>query len=280
MANFHFNVNVISRSKHTMFGRLRKGRSVVGNAAYITKQKLYDRYTEQTYDRRSDGSSVPIIGVRLPPGAPQSFKDLQTLMDELNAAEKRKDAQMARSYILSLPIELTLSQQIELVEDYIAKNFTSRGQVAVFGIHLNEANLHGREHLPPVEKITRNPHVHILVPFRAVDCYGFLPTKKESRSTNNPKYLISLRKEWAEDQNRFFERLGLDCRVSPESLIKQGDSREAAIYLGHATIAMERKGIKSVRGDEYRKKRELIQRLRGQERDQAHDLERDFGHVR
>lgn len=109
MASYYFNVSIISRGAPRKNARKRTmGRSVTGAAAYITKQKLHDCYTERTYDRRSYRGSVPVTGIYLPPEAPQKFHDLQTVLNALNVAEKRKDAQMARSFILALPIELSL----------------------------------------------------------------------------------------------------------------------------------------------------------------------------
>lgn len=281
MANYHFSASIITRGEQRKDGRKRDhGRSIAGTAAYITKQRLYDCHSKTTYDRRSHSGSVPVTGIHLPTEAPREFQDLQTVLNALNLAERRKDSQMARSYIASLPVELTLDQQTQLVEDFVKKSFTDRGQIVIWGIHLNEANTHGRERLPPVEAIVENPHVHFLVPFRAVNRDGFLPTKLESRSTNTRQYLISLRESWADEQNRLFERLGYKCRVSPCSLKRQGIRRRPTIHLGPKTLAKERQGIKTVRGNEYRSIIRLNQRLRNNQQDRSRTLVRDFGRYR
>lgn len=155
------------------------------------------------------------------------------------------------------------------------ESFTNRGQIAVFGIHLNEAHTHGRENLPPVETIQQNPHVHILVPFRAVNRDGFLPTKMASRSMNNPEYLISLRERWADVQNRYFERLRYACRVSPYSLKRQGVHRRPTIHLGPRTLAKERRGIRTDRGNKYRRIISVNRLLRSS-REDRNRADRDF----
>ena len=193
---------------------------------------------------------------------------MQFLLDALNASEKRKDAQMARSYILSLPLELSEDQQLDLAHEFVDKNFTKRGQCTIWAIHRNEPNRKGRgANLPAVNKIDKNPHLHLVVPFRAIDQGGFQPTKTASQATNNPRYLISLRKDWADRQNAVFSRLGINVRVSHESLAMQGIKRQATIPIGAASLALERMGIRTKRGDQYRN---ILEQNREQSRSPEH----------
>ncbi len=266
MANYHAEAKIIQRSK---------GESVTDRAAYITASKFRDSYTGRTYDRRHHNGLVVTSGVILPPNAPLEFTNIQVLLDALNSTERRCDAQMARSYTLSLPFELPLEQQLELTQEFAKDSFIRSGQCAIFAIHQNQANVQGRSNdLPPVDKIRENPHVHLIVPFRAVGDAGFQPRKLSSRRTNNRNYLISLRKSWADIQNRAYERARLDIRVSHESLAAQGIKRQATRPLGAATLALERKGIQTERGNQHR---EIIQRNRNRSRSPARELERDFG---
>lgn len=270
MAMYSFDTNIVRRSA---------GQSVVDRAAYIMKEKLYDSYTGRTYNRRSSSTYVLTSGVYLPENAPPEFEDVQRLLTALNSIETRSNAQMARSYRLALPIELTHEQQITLAKEFMGEHFARINQCSIYAIHLNPANRCGRESpdsLPPVDKIKANPHIHIIVPFRMVNSTGFLPTKIASRATNNRDYLTQLRKSWADIQNRAFERMGLAVRVSHESLIMQGVHRVPAKYLGAATIARERKGIKTERGDQYRDIMQRNERLRQRSR----SVERSYGPTR
>lgn len=273
MAMYSFNASIVRRSV---------GQSVVDRTAYILRSKLYDSYTGRTYNRRSRSTHVLESGVYLPPDAPPEFKDVQKLLTALNSAETRSNAQMARSYHLALPIlpiELAHEQYITLAEEFMDKHFAQVGQCAIYAIHLNPANSYGRESpdsLPPVDEIKANPHLHIVVPFRMVNSDGFLPTKTASRMMNNRAYLVALRKSWADIQNRAFERLGLAVRVSHESLVMQEVNRKPVRYLGAAAIALERKGIKTDRGDQYRDIIQQNKKLRQPDR----SVERSYGPTR
>ena len=71
----------------------------------------------------------------LPAGAPERFRERSVLW---NAAEKkatRKNSQTARSIDAALPRELSRDEQIDLVRNFVAQNFTSKGMCADFAIH-------------------------------------------------------------------------------------------------------------------------------------------------
>lgn len=261
MAHYHIEASIIKRSE---------GHSIVSRVAYVMKNRLKDNYTGKSYCYKTRHTTLAWIA--LPSKAPHSFANPQTLLDALNEVERRSDAQMARSYVLSLPVELDLRQQIELVRSFAFAQFVKNGQAVIIGIHLREANREGREALPPrVGLIRDNPHAHLIVPFRLLDYNGFRATKTESRQNNNPKYLIKLRDEWADIQNRTFERLGLEVRVSSKSLIIQGIYRTPAQHLDRVSFGREVRGIRTQAGDRYRQ----VHRVRMREnRNRSINIER------
>lgn len=261
MANFYLNTKIIQRSK---------GQSIVDRTAYITGKKLRDSYTGRTYDRRSHEGEILHATVVLPEAAPKEFGDIQFLLNELNKMERRSDAQMGRTYILSLPNELAPDQQMQLLFAFVEENFTSKGQCCVLAVHLNASHDTGRENLPPVKEVQANPHAHLVVPFRGISTDGFQRTKLDSRKTNTPVYLVSLRESWARCQNRSYERLGVDASVSHESLALQGISRKPTRPLGYKAMALERKGIRTGPGERYR---EIIERNRAPLRRQERNLD-------
>ena len=253
MANYHFEVKIVSRGK---------GESVVDRVAYILREKLRDSYTGRIYSRRSKSEHVPVVGIRLPDDSPSAYADPQVFLDALNVAERRSDAQMARSYILSLPNELTLDQQVKLSTEFIDSHFTREGQGTIYAIHCNPPNTYGRGNLSPRHgKVQDNPHLHIIVPFRKIDSNGFQATKLGSRATNNRTYLKSLRKDWADEQNRMYEQQELNIRVSHESLAMQGIHQREVPCLTHEEFELERNGISTLRGNDYRKAIEENARL-------------------
>ena len=95
MANYHFEVTIISRGK---------GRSVTAAVGYISGKTLRDNYSSKTYyNSRNDVIWQKIF---LPNDAPQEFRNLQYLCNEIECAEVRRDARTARQFIGSLPNEL------------------------------------------------------------------------------------------------------------------------------------------------------------------------------
>ena len=86
MAIYHFSAKVISRAN---------GSSAVASAAYRSASELFDERLERHHDF-SNKSGIVHSEVMLPEGAPERLKDRTTLWNEVEAGEKRKDAQLAR----------------------------------------------------------------------------------------------------------------------------------------------------------------------------------------
>jgi len=274
LACYHFNASIVSRGN---------GSSIAAAVAYISGEKLHDSYDGKIHDR-SHRRDVIYKATLLPLSAPREFLDRQTWLDALNRAERRCDAQMARSIKVALPNELTFEEQVALVEEFVSENFIAQGFLADLAIHRGLLNRHRvSEDIEPVEERRDNPHAHIVVPLRTVDEDGFSRTKTQGRYMNNPSYLNQWRREWARLQNREFERLGLDVRVSHESLAARGINREPTKHIGAAAMALENRGIQTERGDQYRavialnRSRELERQL---ERQRMHDRSRNMERTR
>lgn len=228
MANYHLEISVISRGK---------GRSVTRLANYITGQNLYDSCDGTTYYRHRN--DVLYSDVLLPACAPSYFHDLQYLCNMIEDAEKRYDARTAREIKASLPNELSVQENIQIVQKYIDSNFLNHGLCAIAAIH------EGRNDTNPEKN---NPHVHMIVTTRTVDSNGF--SKKKYRMIDRTEYALIWRKAWAEVQNRAYERNGLSVRVSHESLEVQGKHElEPTIHLSRIDWQKEQRGEHTPRGD-------------------------------
>ena len=57
--------------------------------------------------------------VMTPDGAPDELRERESLWNAVEAAEKRKDAQLAREVEFAIPRELTKEQGIELARDFV-----------------------------------------------------------------------------------------------------------------------------------------------------------------
>lgn len=79
-----------------------KGHSAVHGAAYRAASKLFDELSGQTYDY-SNRHDVTYHAIMLPEGGDEKFLDQETLWNEVERAEKRKDAQLAKDLKLATP---------------------------------------------------------------------------------------------------------------------------------------------------------------------------------
>src|SRR3984885_8489683 len=120
----HLTAAVISRAR---------GQSMTAAAAYRSGSILRDeRYgLTHNYTHRHDVVHSEIMS---PADAPSWASDREILWNRVEAGERRKDSQLARAIDISLPVELSDSQSIELLRDYISQEFVSKGMIADFCI--------------------------------------------------------------------------------------------------------------------------------------------------
>src|SRR3546814_3356510 len=93
---------------------------------------------------------------------PICLNDRATLWNEVEAGEKRKDAQLAREVEFSIPRELNQQQGIQLARDFVEKQFVERGMVADMNVHWDM----GKDGQP-------KPHAHVMLSMREVGPEGF-----------------------------------------------------------------------------------------------------------
>ncbi|NCB30942.1 MAG: hypothetical protein EOM66_05980 [Clostridia bacterium] len=220
-----------------------KGASVARSAAYIAREKIEDERTGETFDFSRHNDKALWSGIYAPKNAPEWAHDLQSLVREIEGAEKRKDAQLALPIELSLAHELTLEQNRWMLQDFVRENFTRQGYAAIASIH--EPPQHGDE---------RNIHAHVLVSLRKIDEDGFSPTKKEQQEffLSKTERTEALRQSWEKYLKHHLKRHGFENEaeaVSCKSLEAQGIDREPTKHLGPVAAHMERNGDQSERGD-------------------------------
>src|SRR4051812_3507330 len=125
MAIYHFSAKGIGRSS---------GRSAVAAAAYRSASVLADEREGRTHDF-SHKTDVVHSEILLLDGAPERWADRAVLWNEVEAAEKRKDAQLAREVEFALPRELSREEGVTLAHDFVQRAFVSRGMVADLNVH-------------------------------------------------------------------------------------------------------------------------------------------------
>lgn len=228
MTIYHNRIKVHSRANAS-------ANHAVRSAAYRAGTMLIDEESGNKYNY-SRKSEVVFSEIRTPKKVPERFKDRQTLWNEVERKEIRRDAQLFREHELALPIELTLEQQKELMREYIDRTMTMRGIIADYSIHLNPGN----------------PHVHIMTTMRDVDENGF---GNKNREWNDKTYLEECRKVWAELVNKHLEKAGIDTRIDHRSYAAQGLDIEPTKHEG-------REGIGKANSDKVESRRSQNRRIR------------------
>jgi hypothetical protein len=193
VAIYHLSVGVISRGR---------GQSAVAAAAYRAGVRLRDeRYgLTQRYARRAAAESSEIMA---PEGAPPWVRDRQSLWNRVEAAEVRKDAQLARVVELALPIELDAAECVALVRDYAASAFVAFGMIVDFSVRRDNP---------------ANPQAHLLLSLRELTAAGFGP---KQRHWNGKAQLLAWRAAWAATANEHLARAGHALRIDHRTLEAQ-----------------------------------------------------------
>src|SRR5689334_1700161 len=125
MAIYHFSAKMISRGS---------GSSALAAAAYRSASRLHDQRLDRAHDF-SNKAGVVHSEVMLPDGAPERWQNRECLWNDVEAAELRKDAQLAREIEFAIPRELDEAEGIRLARDFVAREFVARGMVADLNVH-------------------------------------------------------------------------------------------------------------------------------------------------
>src|SRR3546814_819970 len=228
MAIFHLSVKVISRAA---------GRSAVAAAAYRAGERLHDERLDRDHDFRAK-SGVEHSEIMLPESAPERFSDRATLWNEVEATEKRKDAQLAREVEFSIPREMSKDDGIELARDFVQAEFVERGMIADLNVHWDI----GAEGLA-------KPHAHVMLTMRAMNEQGF---GAKERDWNRTELVEEWRERWADHVNARLAELDIDARIDHRSYEAQGIDLEPQDKIGPAAACMGERGLESERIEDHR----------------------------
>jgi ATP-dependent exoDNAse (exonuclease V) alpha subunit len=245
----HIPVSIIKRSA---------GRSAVAAAAYRSGTKLTNEWDGMTHDYTRKGGIVH-AEIMLPAHAPPEFADRSILWNSVEQIEKARDSQLAREIEAALPRELSGEQQLALVRAYVKDNFVDKGMCADFAIH---------------NKGTGNPHVHIMLTLRPLkengqwgakcrkaydldengqripDGKGGWKNHREDTTDWNDKGNVEIwRAAWAAYTNRALESAGRPERIDHRSYKRQGIDKIPSVHLGPAASQMEKRGIRTDKGE-------------------------------
>jgi Ti-type conjugative transfer relaxase TraA len=203
MAIYHAHIQVIGRSG---------GRSVVAAAAYRAADVLHDKAHGHTHDYTAK-TGVVHSEIMLPSEAPARWEQgtteaelhtaRSTLWNEVEAKERRHDAQLAREMEFAIPRELPRAETVRLARDFVREQFVDRGMVADLNVHWGM----GKDG-------EAKPHAHVMLTMRQVTPEGFGPKVRE---WNAAGLYDGVRQRWAELANERLAELGHDVRIDHRS---------------------------------------------------------------
>ena len=253
-----------------MFGRS-GGSSAVSAAAYRAGERIRDERTGKVYDHsgRLDVMHKEIV-------LPSRFddeemawaRDRPSLWNAAEGAESRKNARVAREYLVALPVELSHQQRLGLVRGF-SRELTDR-----YGFALDFA-IHAPRDFPGSDP--RNFHAHLLATTRDVTADGL--GAKTTLEMNDDKRrglglkpavyeLVHVRERWGAITNEALREANIAARVDHRSLAAQGIDREPRPQIPRAAFEMERQGYRSVVAERIRE--EYAARVRARQDLAAH----------
>ena len=235
----------------------------MASAAYRAGEKLHSEYYGEDSDYTNKGGVI-YTEIFLPPNAPREYADRETLWNAVEKAEKGKKAQLAYSFDIAFQNEFTQEENIALARQFLIERFVSRGMVVDFAVHEPEREEGG----------INNPHFHFLCPIRPIEQNGKWGLKQRreyvldengnripdgkgdyvfnavpTTDWGSAETLEFWREQWAVMCNAKFEEKGLDVRIDHRSYERQAIELLPTRHEGPTVRAMEKKGVKTEKGE-------------------------------
>ncbi len=198
------------------------GGSAARSAAYNAREGITDERTGTLYYFKHRDAPAH-HEVLLPEGADAKLADTATLWNAAEAAEKRRDAQVARELVLALPAnhELSPEDRVELARSFAQTHFVSKGLAVQLDVHA--------PHVGDTDGDRANHHAHLLVTTRRVEGDHF--ARKKARELDPEVKSFRGRgvvtdgehwgAAWRDHQNHYFAEHGLELRVDAASAVAQ-----------------------------------------------------------
>lgn len=236
MAIYHVVIKTVSRSA---------GHSATAKIAYNSRDKIKDIRTGQIFNYSSPKIRAELLHSEISCGdLTIDNAEREKIWNTAELTDNRINSRTAREYVLALPKELTLEQNINLVREFSKELTIKYGHVADWSIHNEKAD-------------NENVHVHILTTTRKFDPVTKLLGNKTDlelengtlKKQNKPitqDQIKEIRKNWEITLNKHLKLSGHDITVSCE---KKEERETVKKHLGKNATALERKGIKTELGN-------------------------------
>ena len=213
MAIYHLHIDSYRRSR---------GRTAIGGAAYRRGLKAACRVSGKRFNFRK--KSEAIFSEMIP--AQNDFTDytqlgnLLQLYEAIEHTEKHPRATLGREIEAALPHELNLSQQVDLVREFVAEirqRFGAERAFFDFSIHAKDGN----------------EHVHICMSEREQTA-PFAFAKAKRRDWDGDEFVLACRRIWQTKTNSALEKAGISQRVDSRSHADRGLGILPSLHEGKA----------------------------------------------
>ncbi|MDP8985879.1 MAG: MobA/MobL family protein [Pseudomonadota bacterium] len=246
MAVYFLNLKTFGRSG---------GSSAISAAAYRAGERIHDERAGRTYDH-TDRKDVLHKEIVLPSDLADFdmswAKQRAQLWNAAEAAESRRNARVAREYLVALPVELDPEQRVKLARDF-SQELVDRYRFAL------DLVVHAPRDYPGSDP--RNFHAHLLATTREPTPHGL--ASKTTLEFNDAKRLelglqpvihelYFVRERWATVTNEALRQAHVAARVDHRSLAAQGIDREPYPHIPRAAFEMERHGYRSAQAERMR----------------------------
>jgi hypothetical protein len=231
--------------------------------------RLVDQRTGVIHDfrRRQLGEEIVAALTLAPKGAQDWARDPQLVWNAVEAAEKRKDAQVGHDFRIPIPFGLSDQHAIALATSMAQNIVDSLHTVVSVGLH-RDADLDALGEVKPPEK--QGYHAHLYFPTRRLDFEEDLGgadadgkggsgewrfTKKLtvlSHKKTAAACIEQMNAQWAALANTHTAAQGLVADYTHLSYKRLGLDTKAQPKLGAAATAMERRGVQTAKGDGIR----------------------------
>lgn len=214
------------------------GRNACNAGSYITSGDLYDPRTQQRFNyKRKRGTLHSEIVL---PDCVAAPLDSQTLWATAELSEARKDAVVARQFILALPHEISAGARIELTRAFSKFVAEEHGVAVEFAIHA-----------PPRDGDQRNFHAHVLFTSRrakfidGIFALGEKTRELDVKSTSS-ECVKKFRGQWEKLVNDSLSAAGSEARIDLRSHLDRAEERGGLVlapakHLGPAAAAAKRR---------------------------------------
>ena len=256
LAPYHMTVKTIGRSQ---------GRSATAACAYRSGARIVDEKTGQVFDySRRGGVERPQCAIFAPDDAPAWVRDRPVLWNAVEAAETRKNSTVAREFEIALPADLDAKARQELVAQFATALVERHGMVVDASIHSPDAEAQeGRGN--------RNYHAHVLCSTRRIEPDGFGAKVRELDNRYSGE-VEHWREGFAAMCGDALERAGLSEQAArwraghmtkagqleaarargDDAFVIENEDRVPGKHFGPNILQIERKGIRTERGDKAR----------------------------